>query len=283
MLVLCIGMLVGCGNTGLNAAVDNLKQLHKDIPTLTPSDYEVVSKLTINGAEYTVDWSVNVTEGVTIVKAENGTVTVDVNEYAESDIAYTLTAKVTAADGKSETLTFNHTVPTFKELTWAEYMAKADDEAVIVKGVLTAIIKGSNKTHLNFQDADGGYYAYNVKNVPENLAVGMTVRVTGLRDTYNGGAQIAAGCTVEILDTTITEVAPLDITEAVLAADGFQFLYGFGSGGDIVRRNLSIPVDGFKLIKVQKTGGCFLLDFADAAHSSGLLQKTIIINYSIPG
>ncbi len=212
--LLCIGALVACGGSnGLDEAANNLKQLHKDVAEATPADYEVPGKLSISGNEFTVTWTVDVTEGVTIVVAEDGKVTVDVNEKTDADIAYVLTATIKAPNGDTTTVTFNHKVPKFAEQTWAEYMAKEDDEAVIVKGVVTAIFNGENEKDINMQDADGGYYLYKVNAIPEGLKVGMTIRATGLRDTYNGGAQVAKA-TIEILDETIQEIKPIDITEA---------------------------------------------------------------------
>ena len=215
MAIICVCAFVACGNSGLESAVSNLQQLQKDVATATPADFDVVSKLTINGETFTVAWSVNVTEGVKIVVADNGAVTVDVDEYTDEKIEYVLTATITAPNGETATLTFNHEVPIFKELTWAEYMAKEDDEAVVVKGVVTAIFNGENEKDIYMQDNDGGYYLYSVTAIPEGLEVGMTIRATGLRDTYQGGAQVAKGATVEILDTNKVEVTPTDITEIV--------------------------------------------------------------------
>jgi hypothetical protein len=145
MAVICVCALVACGNSGMESAVSNLQQLQKEVKEATPADYEVVGKLTINGDTFTVAWTVNVTEGVKIVVADDGTVTVDVNEYTETEIPYVLTATITAPNGETSTLSFNYKVPAFKELTWAEYMAKADDEAVVIKGVVTAIFNGENE------------------------------------------------------------------------------------------------------------------------------------------
>lgn len=223
MAIICVCAFAACGNSGLESAVSNLQQLQKDVKEATPADFDVVSKLTINGETFTVAWTVNVTEGVKIVVADNGSVTVDVNEYTETEIPYVLTATITAPNGETETLTFNYKVPAFKELTWAEYMAKEDDEAVVVKGVVTAIYdgtkEGKTEQDIYLQDNDGGYYLYSVTAIPEGLEVGMTIRATGLRDTYQGGAQVAKGATVEILDTNKVEVTPTDITEIVKNAE----------------------------------------------------------------
>ena len=100
MAIICVCAFVACGGSNLEAAVSNLQQLQKDVKESTPADFDVVSKLSINGETYTVAWSVNVTEGVKIVVADNGTVTVDVNEYTDTEISYVLTATITASAAK---------------------------------------------------------------------------------------------------------------------------------------------------------------------------------------
>ena len=54
---------------------------------------------------------------------------------------------------------------------------------------------------------------------------------------------------------------------------GLQFRNILGPGRDIVRRNASIPVNGFKLIEVQKSVGCFLFNFADTAHKKASFKR----------
>ncbi len=223
--------LVGCGsgNDELTAAKDYLYAMYKDAAEKTPSDYTVVGAVVRNGITYTVEWTVDVTEGVTVVVGEDKMVTIDVNEKATEAIPYVLTATLKDPDGKTVSTTFNHTVPMFKELTWAEYIATEKGETVVVKGVVTGLMaksKGNSYNCIYFQDADGGYYAYGTATDPitdDGLEVGMTIRVTGNKDLYSGTHEIAQSTgVVEILDSGKTEVTPADFTEKYLNATSLK-------------------------------------------------------------
>lgn len=185
--------------------------------TATASDYKVVAVVTINGVAYDVKWSVDVEEGVKLVPDEDGkTVTVDVDEKTGERIDYTLTATVT--DGRATaSCGFLHYVPAFKESTWSEYIAASDDSTVVVKGVVTGIISKSRDSSYNciyFEDSDGGYYAYSTAEDPVALGieVGMTIRVTGVKDLYSGTHEIKSG-SVEILSEG-TPIKAKDLTSA---------------------------------------------------------------------
>ncbi len=193
--------------------------------TATASDYKVVGVVTISGVTYTVNWSVDVEEGVTLIPSEDGkTVTVDVDEKTPERIDYTLTATVT--DGiVSSSCGFAHYVPAFKESSWSEYVAASDDATVVVKGVVTALISKSRDASYNciyFEDAEGGYYAYSTSEDPVTLGIepGMTIRVTGVKDLYSGTHEIKSA-SVEILSTG-EAVTPKDLTAQYDAASSLK-------------------------------------------------------------
>jgi len=222
--LMCLGLLAGCsnGNTGLNDAKEYLDTVMKAGSENTPADYTVLNKVVIGKEEYTVSWSVDVTADVQIVVAEDGTVTVDVNDRAAADVAYVLTATIKDANGKTITATYNRKLPAFKELTWAEFAAAEDDTAVVVKGIITGIINTETKHELYLESTDGGYYVYNLAaEKMEGLEIGMEIRVLGIRDTYYGVNQIIEA-SVEIINATPAPVTPKDITQAVLDADNFK-------------------------------------------------------------
>ena len=207
----------------LQDAKSYLRAMYKDSAEVTPADYTVVNVVLIGETEFTVEWTVNVTSGSAddvklVVDEENKQTKVQVNADAAEDAVYELKATIKDAAGNTEELTFNHKVPKFKELSWAEYIAKAADEAVTVRGVITGIVaksKGASNNCIYFQDSDGGYYAYQMSTDPvtdDKLEVGMTIRVRGVKDIYSGTHEIK-NCTVEILDQNKKEVAPADYTE----------------------------------------------------------------------
>ena len=232
--VLCLLAVVGCSTsgkstepTGLSKAKSYLYAMYKDKAVATASDYTVVDTVMINGVSYSVEWSSDVdASAVSFIPGDKHMVTVDVNEKTPVDVAYTLTATLFDSEGNTETVSFPHTIPAFKESSWAEYKAAADDSTLVVKGVVTGIMsktKGNSSNCLYIQDGDGGYYVYAMAADPieSGIEVGMTVRVTGAKDTYSGTLEIA-NATVEILDSGKTEYAPADWTLKYEAATSLK-------------------------------------------------------------
>ena len=232
--VLCLLAVVGCSTsskstepTGLSKAKSYLYAMYKDKAVATASDYTVVDTVMINGVSYSVEWSSDVdASAVSFIPGDKHMVTVDVNEKTPVDVAYTLIATLSDSEGNTETVSFPHTIPAFKESSWAEYKAAADDSTLVVKGVVTGIMsktKGNSSNCLYIQDGDGGYYVYAMAADPieSGIEVGMTVRVTGAKDTYSGTLEIA-NATVEILDSGKTEYAPADWTLKYEAATSLK-------------------------------------------------------------
>ncbi len=111
-------------------------------------------------------------------------------------------------------------------MTRAEYAAAAKDAEVCVKGIVTAF-SGKN---IYLQDSDGGYYAFKSTAVPENLAVGMEVKVTGVKDVYKSfeTAKFALdeiiNATIVITNATPATVAPVDVTSKIGNEDELKVL-----------------------------------------------------------
>ena len=233
--VLCLLTVVGCSTSnntasepsGLSKAKSYLYAMYKDKAVATASDYTVVDTVMINGVSYSVEWSSDVdASAVSFIPGDKHMVTVDVNEKSPVDVSYTLTATLSDSEGNTETVSFPHTIPAFKESSWAEYKAAADDSTLVVKGIVTGIMsktKGNSSNCLYLQDGDGGYYVYAMAADPieSGIEVGMTVRVTGAKDTYSGTLEIA-NATVEILDSGKTEYAPADWTLKYEAATSLK-------------------------------------------------------------
>ena len=111
-------------------------------------------------------------------------------------------------------------------MTHAEYAAAAKDAEVCVKGIVTAF-SGKN---VYLQDSDGGYYAFKATAVPETLAVGMEVKVTGVKDVFKSfeTAKFAldeiVNATIVITNATPATVAPVDVTSKVGNEDELKIL-----------------------------------------------------------
>ncbi len=208
---------------GLEQAQENVKLLYINKAKDTNADFEVVPQVTIGKDVYTIEWSVNVTDGVKVVKTEDGKIMIDVNDKTDVDIPYVLTATIKSPKGKTITQTFEFNVPKFKELTWDEFAATEDDKPVVIKGVVGGIVETSKENDLYLQDENGGYFVYKLAEKPSDLGikVGMTVRVSGIRDTYYGVYQVS-NPQVEILDSTIKTVEPIDITKAFTDAKNLK-------------------------------------------------------------
>jgi len=133
------------------------------------------------------------------------------------------TIKVTAkgdgvnyTDSQPVTKTYDAEAPAPAEvMTRAEFIAAADSSSVAVTGkvsAMTAVTKNDVTSYnVYLQDNDGGYYAYGVAAIPEGLAVGMEIKVSGTKTVYNGLNEIT-NATIEITDNTASAVTPIDVT-----------------------------------------------------------------------
>lgn len=202
------------------AAVEYVKSLYSaDKYKVTATDYKVVSVVRVANVPYTVTWSVD-NAAVKVIPGEAET-TIDVNEKSDAEINYKLTATVTAGDGTTGTVTFDRQVPKFKTFSYDEFVAAEDDTAVTISGIITGIVETAKENDLYLQDVsgNGGYFVYSMAALPSELGlkVGMTVSVTGIRDTYYDLPQVT-NPEVTIVDSTIKTVTPVDITDAFAAA-----------------------------------------------------------------
>lgn len=133
------------------------------------------------------------------------------------------TIKVTAkgdgvnyTDSQPVTKTYDAEAPAPAEvMTRAEFIAAADSSSVAVAGkvsAMTAVTKNDVTSYnVYLQDNDGGYYAYGVAAIPEGLAVGMEIKVSGTKTVHNGLNEIT-NATIEITDNTVSAVTPIDVT-----------------------------------------------------------------------
>ena len=201
----------------LKSAYDFVHNMVKGLPEKTNSDYTVPGVAPVKDKTFKVTWTVS-DERVVLEPSEDGTiVTVKVIEPAE-DIPYTLKFTVTNEKGETLSREYSHVVPKFAYNTFAEYAAAADDESLVICGVVSGVFSkstGSAANGLYIQDLnnEGGYYVYNLTDDPNGVILpGMTVKVKGNKDLYNGTYELI-NATVEIVDATITPVTPVDFTE----------------------------------------------------------------------
>ncbi len=230
VLVVAIMATASCksgetGSDGLTKARAYLQEMYKDVSTVTPSDYDRVNKILIDGETYSITWSVDVSSGVTVSDAGTSA-HIDVDEKTAEEIAYKLTATITSPAGKTAELVYDYTVPAYKESGYADFAALEKGSACVVKGVVTGIISKTNGNSTNglyLQSDDGGFYVYNMADDPvtKGIQQGMTVSVTGEKDIYSGTYEII-NATVEIAESSITALNPADYTEKYKAASSLK-------------------------------------------------------------
>ncbi len=217
------------GSDRLQKAFDYVAAMYKDKPEETPSDYEVIATAMVEDEKFPIKWEVVVTEGnpegVKVIPANDGkTVKIDVDEKTATEIVYTLKFTV-EKDSNKKGAEYKHKVPAFKVLSYAEYVAAAKDDTVIVRGVVTGIISksyGDSYNCIYLSDAEGGYYVYGMTDDPVETGVklGDDVIVTGKRDTYSGTYEIVQA-SVEVVSSGHT-VTPTDLTETFKAATSLK-------------------------------------------------------------
>lgn len=211
----------------LEAARDYLKAMYAQQPQSSSSSYKLVNAVKIFEDTFEVEWSVKVTEGpegyIEVVKGE-GQDTIKIDGTNPEAIKYTLTATIRdPKTGKTIELSFDREVPAYKVLSFKEYAETKDGDPVTVAGIVTGIIaksKANTSNGLYIQGEDGGYYVYNLSSDPIKdlgLERGMTVKVSGVRSTYNGTFEIT-NASVDILKAELTEVVPPDYTEIYASA-----------------------------------------------------------------
>ena len=261
---MAVTALAGCGKkeagTELTAAKDYLYSMYKDKQGTTPSDFERVSVLNVGGVTYNVDWSVDVKDGVSIVKGAEMT-TIDVNEETENAVPYVLTATISDAKGANVSVTFNHEVPAYHDTTWAEYAEAKAGTVVNCTGVVTGIMSktnGNSSNCLYFQDADGAYYAYNLGEDPVDLGIetGMTVKVSGTKDIYSGTYEII-NAKATVVDTNKTEVAAADYTDLYTNAEDLK------DANLTSAQSLLVSLNGVEITGADVANGYFKFKLAD--------------------
>ena len=210
----------------LKAAYDYVHQLYKDIAEKTPANYNLVTSVKVEEATFAVTWEVSSDE-LSIVPGEKENVVTVVVPEPVADISYTLKFTVTDAEGNTLSREYNHIVPKFKFTTFAEYAAAEVDEPVTVAGLVSGVVSkttGSQTNGLYIQDLnnEGGYYVYNLTDdVYETVKPGMTVKVKGVKALYNGTYEVV-DASVEVVDSEIKAVVPVDYTDLVANAAGLD-------------------------------------------------------------
>lgn len=213
VLVFALGAIASCGpkeNEALINAGDYINALYKDESTNTTVDYDVVANVVYDGVTYPITWTVDVTEGVTIVDSVNaGFKTVKVVR-GDADIPYKLTASIT--DGTDTvTKTFDRVVPakvSQAAIVEAAYQLAA---GAVMDGVQTLtgkIIRIDTPYDADYKNVTVTIVVENLTDKPimcyrlkgdnaADLKIGDTITVEGTIKNYNGTIEFDAGCQIK--------------------------------------------------------------------------------------
>lgn len=229
-LIMCLTALTSCDVNDIlgyiikpveeydtDSALAYLKNMYKGENSVTATDYEVIGQIYISGVKYTVTWTSS-NDKVKVEALENGNWLINVDEKSKTEETYTLTATITAENGDTRTHSYERSVPKYNVLSWDQYMQAAENDVVLVEGIvvgMNSVSKGNKRNHLFLADASGkgGYYCYILTSDPvtDGIEIGMTVSVSGTVSPYSGMQEIK-NCTATIVDKTIKEVTPVDMT-----------------------------------------------------------------------
>ncbi len=114
-LCLCLVLCLCCGavlaeDPGLKDARSYVNLMYKNKPASTPKDYQLIGSVPSDGEPYTVEWTTD-SDTITVLRGEDGMVTIDVNEDNPKEVAYVLTAVISNAAGETAEVSFERFVP----------------------------------------------------------------------------------------------------------------------------------------------------------------------------
>ena len=251
LLTLCLSLFAGCGEkepavtydlASAKAYLTNMYQTAgKGEAIVLVADKDVLSKVTIDGVIYEVAWTVKVTSGDEAdVKVGESTkanqVKLDINEKPAADLLFTATATIKAADGSTETVSFDYKVAASAAAGMSQEQIVEEayklengqmmEGNVTLTGEITMVKTPYDASYKNVtviiqigELSDKRIECYRMKgDGADNLAIGDTITVTGVLKNYNGTIEFDAGCTLDSVVKGETVTAPTDPKEIVAAA-----------------------------------------------------------------
>lgn len=266
LLAMCVSMLAGCSNeetkepatestpssvvesveeeSGLKDAVAYVKTIYKkEEGKVTAKDYQLVGAVPVGAKTFEITWSVDVAEDVvSVVRGEDGMVTIDVNEENPEEVAYVLTATLT--DGTdTETLTWNHVLPAGKKLdslSYAEIVALAyavadgevTDDTYRLFGTVTNIDTPWSDDYQNITVTitvagceEQPIMCYRLSGEgAKDLKVGDAITVEGQFTNYKGTIEYNKGCVLVGYGEFVDQRALLEAAFALGEGDSMDEL-----------------------------------------------------------
>lgn len=266
MTVSCLFALSACGEdyaADLKAGKEYIELTYKDTK-ITGSDYTLPKSIPVNGKTYEVEWSVNVTAGVTIEVGEKN-VTVKVDSKTSTKIDYKLTATLKAPNGDTVSVTFDRTVPAYKsqEDIVNEAYALGNNESMSEPRTLTGTITSISGVYLDLDGAitlvmqigdlaDKPITAFKAKGEGfDKLAVGDTITITGTLKNYYQEAsgtkpakntiEFDSGCTIDSYE--IKGEVPTYANDAAIVDAAYALASGAALRGVVTLTGVIASVD----------------------------------------
>ncbi len=275
--VLGLGCLTACGENKYDVAgaADYLDAMYIDRIGDGRVDYEVLNTVAFGGVTYDVEWSVNVSGDITLVRGET-TTKVDVNEAATQDVDYELTAVVKDPNGQTATVKFLATLLKAKALIPVEITEKP------VEGTAYKLYVYNNdaKKDCYFDgDYQATFYLGSVEDYEESVDVYVEYvensdskfnlyfehkldgkQYVGIRENWNSTKNywsynpVIAGEPVSSFEystehsTIITEVPACSVDEQTATQDTTKTIYWGNSGGTYT------SIGGVDVSKINESG-----------------------------
>lgn len=250
--IVCILGLVACSNgnakvessttkSDLAAAKEYLYTMYKDQNAVTPTDYSVVGLVNIGGVKFDVTWTAD-SDTIKIVP-EDKMVTIDVDEKNPEEVNYKLTATLADTEGKTESVTFERSVPaaiiieegmSYEEIVEAAYQLQdgiAMEGEYRLFGTITKIDTPYSADYKNITVtiqvgnlADKPMMCYRLAGEgADKLAVGDQITVEGAIKNYKGTIEFDAGCQLvgmgEVKDQSAMLEAAYALAEGIAMTD----------------------------------------------------------------
>ena len=244
LLAMCLSIFAGCApkaEEGEPSLLSNAKAylinmyqtVGKDEVIVLVADKDILSKVTIDGIGFAVEWSVKVTSGnsddVKIgTSAKANHVKLDINEMPAEELLFTATATIKAPDGATETASFNYKVAASERPGTSTGLS--DGTYVIVTNNLTFSALSTDKSYgyapaTNVTVTNGvvsGYVAADIVTI-KNVDEGFTMqdahgRYIYLKGTYNSFN----------VDTTVPDEGHA-VWQLVTDKDGNSFIVNKGT------------------------------------------------------
>ena len=239
MMALCISTLSACGQepatndvnssetsvetsnveSDLASAKEYLTAMYRNAPSTNAKDFEVVGKLMVGETSYSIEWTAD-SDTVKFVSNENNMVTVDIDEKNPEEVKFNLTAKISDANGNSESVSFAKRVPaavvltedmSYEEIVNAAYTLEEGlsvAELATLKGTISAIDTPYNPDYKNITvkivvegATDKPIVCFRLSGEgADKLAEGDIITVTGTLKNHKGTIEFDKGCTLDAVE-----------------------------------------------------------------------------------